>query len=170
MTALRNDTKSWAKHRLLKQGSLTQRVFLEVRARPDQRAIDIANMLKEDRDSVRGAVQRLVGEGLLVPVDKQVGQRVVTAYQARTDNETGMGRDKVKVEVIVYVNDYGEYSATAKVVNQMPTAPEDNPQRIKRTYFDVVVPRPTESVKVRAAASGDVIDAVQEPALISEIK
>lgn len=152
MTALQNRLESLGRHPLLKQGSLSLRIYNELRMRPEQRVKDVAHTLLEPTNSVRGSIQRMVGAGLLIPVKMQVGNRVVVGYTVNDETQTGYARDTVEVEVVVYVNDCGEYSARCAVVNQLPTASDDNPTPIKSHVVKVVVPKPRE-VRMRESFS-----------------
>jgi hypothetical protein len=152
--AIQNRRETKGRHPLLKVGSLASRVFLQLKQGGDQTIRQVADTLLEEYQSVNAQIQRMKGEGLIIEVPKQKGNRTVKAYQAVVENETGFARDKVSVEVTFYVNEFGEYSAIAKVVNELPTAREDNPRPIHRATFYAAVPKPNEPLKTREIWEG----------------
>src|SRR5688572_6786310 len=143
--ALQNRRKTKGRHPLLRIGSLAQRIFNTLKETPDMTIPELAKLLMEGKQTINGMLQRMKGEGLVITVPKQKGNRTVIGYRAVTENETGFARDKVEVEVTFYVNDYGEYSATAKVVNELPGARTSSGLRvIHKHVFYAAVPKPTE--------------------------
>lgn len=147
--ALQNRRVTRGRHPLLKLGSLANRIFNSLKDKPDMTMIGIAELLMEARQTVNGMMQRMKAEGLIIQVPVQKGNRTVWGYRAVTENETSFRRDKVRVEVTFFVNDFGEYSAECRVIGQLPTANQDNPVPVHKADFYAAVPRPNEPLKTR---------------------
>lgn len=58
--------------------------------------------------------------------------------------EGGRKRDLVHVEVVVSVNEFGEYSCEAKIIGQQPGATEGRKIQVLRKMIAVRVPKPSE--------------------------
>ncbi|MET4190708.1 MULTISPECIES: helix-turn-helix domain-containing protein [unclassified Bradyrhizobium] len=147
--SLQNRRVTKGRHPLLKIGMLSGRIFRELKEKGDMTITQIANSLKEEYQSVNAQVQRLKSEGLVISVPTQKGNRTVSMVRAVTENETSFARDKVEIETTVYVNAYGEYSAISRVINQLPTATEDEPKPVHVHRHYIAVPRPSEPAKTR---------------------
>lgn len=147
--ALQNRRQSKGRNPLLKVGSLASRIFILLKTEGEKTIDALTRATGEERQSVNGMLQRMKGEGLVFSQPAQKGNRTITTYRAVMENETGFGRDKVEFEVTFFVNECGEYSVTAKVLNELATAREDNPKPIHRARFYAAVPKPNEPARVR---------------------
>lgn len=152
--SLQNRRTSKGRHPLLKVGSLASRIMIQLKQGGTQTIHQLARKLLEEPQSVNGMLQRMKGEGLVVVVPLQKGNRTVSGYQPVLENETGFARDKVHFTVTFFVNDFGEYSAEVHIHNQLPTARDDNPKIIHRAEFYAAIPKPTEPLKTREIWEG----------------
>jgi len=145
MTAIQNRRDSMGRHPLLKQNSLSHRVFMHLKQYPELTLTELASGIHEEYQVVNGCVQRMKKHGLVYMVPKQHGDRVVYGYCANLENETGHARDVVEIETTVFVNDYGEYSVKAVLVSQLVSATGDNAKPIVTHVFKLAVPKPKET-------------------------
>lgn len=121
---------------LLKQGSTALLVYRYVKDHPGCHAAEIRALVGSGQ-----ALSDLVKEGL---VRREGEKRTSYEYFAVPEHETGQGRDRVEVEITLFVNRYGEYSISARMENQNMTAHEDFPVEILRKKVDISVPSPIE--------------------------
>jgi hypothetical protein len=149
MTALQNRRVTKGRHPLLKNKSLPFRVWTQLKQTPGITIAQIAKFIHEEYQSVNGATQRMKAEGLIITQHGNKGQRVVTTYFPAIENETAFTRDKIEIELVVYVNLYGEYSVRAVVKGQAREAVLYNLKPIQTTNVYVAVPRPNEPAKTR---------------------
>lgn len=155
MTALQNRKVALGRHPLLRTGSLAHRIFNFLKTSEDGCTIQqIASHEREIPQSVNGMLQRMKRHGLVTTQPINKGNRVVTGYFAVTENESGHARDELAIEVLVMVNDYGEYSAVAQVVGESPLAHEGNPKSWHKHTFTMAVPKPGEPTRTRTILDG----------------
>ena len=102
--------------------------------------------IRQDLKVKHQRVSELVDAGLLRVVGK-TGK--YNQYETVRENMTGAGRDRVEVEVTVYVNEYGEFTADTKVVGQVPFAGDLPRVPVVHKRYTVMVPRPNEPYVTR---------------------
>lgn len=149
MTALQNRREAKGRHPLLKVGTLAQRIFNHLKWTPGATIAEIAKSLHEQNQSVNGMLQRMKREGLILTQHVQRGSRVVTGYFTVRENEGGYARDKVTIETVICVNEYGEYLAKSKVVGEHPFAHDCGYTAIHIVTYEAAVPKPSEPYKTR---------------------
>lgn len=168
--ATQSQETSKGRHPLLKLGTIAHEVHVLLKKNREVglTIAEIATRLGHKYQTVNGCLQRLKGEGLVIPTQGYKGNRTVTKYIPVIENETGSPRDRVQIHTVVYVNAYGEYSAKSCVVNQLATAEDDNPVALSSHTHYVVVPKTTESFKTRQNFNGDPLQvhAKHEPLVI----
>lgn len=149
MTALQNRKIAKGRHPLLKMGSLAQRLFNRLKTNQGQTIQQLATAEKEIPQSVNGMLQRMKTAGLVTvqPINK--GNRKVSGYFAVTENEGGHARDELAIDCMIYVNEYGEYSVKARIIDQSPLAHEGNPRAWHQHTFTMTVPKPDEPARTR---------------------
>lgn len=128
--------KAKYRHPLLKFGSQRLLIYRFVYENPGVTFKQIKKLTSSGQpvtDLVNAGLLRTEGES------KQHFQ-----YYAVPENETGPGRDVLVIENTVYINEFGEYSVTARLVGQVATATEDNPQPIHSKTTKISVPSPKE--------------------------
>lgn len=138
------------RHPLLKAGSPALMLYRYIEQHPGCNSQDLRRLYPSGQ-----AITDMLNEGL---IERRGERRGHYKFYVLPGNSTGQGRDQVQVEVILFVNDYGEYSAGVSMVNQRLTAHEDNPREIMRQMVTLRPARPDEPYAARV-----VID-VNEPA------
>jgi hypothetical protein len=172
MTAFENTKTSKGRHPLLKLGTTSNDIYNHLKTKPGATTAEIANDLAIPYYTAKANVTRLKNQGLVANTGKTKNDpysgRPGKCLIAVPENEGGYARDKVELIVTFYVNDFGEYSAVAKIKGQMPTALEDNPQLIHTIEQSVNLPKRGEfKVRLQVPASEDDNSLVIEGEVVS---
>jgi hypothetical protein len=145
-TPLQNRRRKLGRHPLLRIGTRCHDIYLELQKKPWQTQAELQRTLDFNPNAM---LQRLKAEGLIAQRSEQKGNRTIQQYALVDENLQGMARDKVAIRVTVFVNVYGEYSATAQVLNQLDTAHTGNPRAIASNDYTMAVPKPDEPYQTR---------------------
>lgn len=129
------EKRGMLRHPLLAHGTLTLMAYNFVKAHPGSGRAEMDHFLSSGQP-----LTDLANEGLIRRISKGRPYK----YVAVPENESGRARDKVLVQVTVFVNKFGEYSIAARMIGQKPTATEDFPREVARKEFDIPVPYPDE--------------------------
>lgn len=128
--AERSEDKGRLRHPLLKHGTVHLSVYNYIKANPGAGRRELAHLTASGQP-----MSDLMREGLITPISEKPYK-----YRVVQENETGKARDKVQVNIAVFVNKFGEFSAVSELVGQKPTATEDFPQLV--AYREVTIPIP----------------------------
>jgi hypothetical protein len=113
-------------------------VYQFIRENPDCITAEITSRTGANHQRISD----LVHEGLVEVTGRHNGYRT---YRIVPENATRRGRDRVQVEVTIYVNEFGEYFSESKVVGQVDDADKTKQRRLMmRKAFTVMVPMPEE--------------------------
>lgn len=119
------------------------------------------------REDTMARVSEMVNEGLLVPTGEMrllppKYARRGKVYRRVAENEVGHGRDQVRVDITIKVNEYGEYSAECVIHGQTPheaaRAREGILQTVATRSTTALIPKPEEPYRIRKAAVDVKID------------
>lgn len=94
----------------------------------------------------------LIDEGLVYVSGKR-GQ--VGLLRVVDGGSTGRRRDLLKIQIQVFVNEFGEYSCDAKLIGQQPGATEGNRIIAAKKIIPIRVPRPQENYRQRVIIDAD---------------
>jgi len=137
------------RHPRLKLGSHHLRLYNWLELNPDSTYADI----KAATDIHPQVLSDLRNDGLVVQIGK-IGPRGV--FRIAPENRTGMGRDKVEIELTVFKNEYGEFSVSSKLIGQMPGADTDgNPRPVFTKKVSAMIPRDGEPASTRPVFAED---------------
>lgn len=150
---LQNRKISEGRHPLLKLGSSNYELYNTLRRFPASTALELSNKLHIKHETVKRQLRKLKAEGLIADSGERRGN--LPCLIVVTENESGFARDKLDVEITVYVNDYGEYSIKAALKGQLPTAVEDNPKPVHTQRYKMAIPKPDEPFMTRQLFSDD---------------
>lgn len=137
--AQRSDSKGRLRHPLLKIGSIHLLLYNYIKNNPGVKFRDTKHITDHPQ-----ALSDLVHEGLVHAYGK-----IPRSYQAVPENETGKRRDRVKIKLAIYANEYGEFSVRAELEGQKLTATEDNPQQVVYREYVIPIPFPDDPYATR---------------------
>lgn len=140
-THLQNRRTSLGRHPILKLGSSAWAVYYDIKTHPGTREEASHARVHLSSRLYKRTLNRLLEEGLVR--DRRTIRDVRKLY-AVPQNEAGYPRDLVEVEIVVYVNKYGEYSARANLAGQLQSAGEDQPVAVLTKNVQLRVPKPDE--------------------------
>jgi hypothetical protein len=144
-TAEQKGRQTILRHPLLAHGRVTAQVYDWVKKNPGSRARDVPFL----RGGSNQPLTDLAKEGLI----RRVNDKKPYEYVAVPENESGARRDKVQVNLTIYVNAYGEYSCSAELIGQKITATEDFPREVALREIVVDIPHPDDPYAIR-----DIVD------------
>lgn len=141
-TATRTPKKHNLRHPMLKPGSPAAMLFRYIAENPGCSTRELRAIYPSG-----DPITKMVNEGLI----EKKGGHGNTRYWIIPVNETGQGRDKVEIEIMLFVNSYGEYSIRARMIGQHHTAHEDHPRELLAKTVYLYPPRPEEPYAKREA-------------------
>lgn len=151
-TARRSERESKGRHPLLKLGSFHYMIWQSIKAHPDSTRNELIHRLGISGGTLRPRVKELLDEGLLYEsgrMKRQANNRQVPCLRIAEGHETGSSRDTVQVDFIVFENSLGEFSVSARVFGQAPSAEDHGPIAVAKKSVRIPVPKKQESVVTR---------------------
>jgi hypothetical protein len=151
-TSLQNRRETLAPHPMLADvHSVTAKVYTNIKINPGITVPALAERLRRKYYTIKSAVTRLKDEGLVIEYPhegRSKSKRPVKRLRVVSEHESNYRRDKLTVDIIVSVNDYGEYSIEAFLDGELPSA-KTGARVFHSKTVKLSVPRPVETFKTR---------------------